>query len=655
MVIPKQLQNPTFRFVLLGKWDVVVKKQGQKPLYKGKAPFEKAWQKNGYKYNDKKLLNHINKGLNYGIIGGYGKLCIVDVDTEELGKQLEQDFDTFTVKTGGGGRHFYFIVEDKISNAVLNDEKGEIRAENYQVVCPPCRHPSGKYYKIHIDKPIKKVTSNFILGLLKPYLRAGGIDLDKEFTDRIEGKDTSRSGLEYRKILALLRTGKSREEIYKEMGAYSKWKESGDAYKTATFEKAENFYLQEQDQIPETPKKTLKPTKKIFTELKDIYKKYLDTTELNYNLLTTWTLGTYFHEQFETFPLITIMARKRSGKTRALKLNSSLSYASDGSISTSVTETFLFRHKEGALFFDEMESISSREKTALRETINAVYKRGNKIVRYAEKKVDGKRQYVEENFYPFYPLALANIYGFGDVLADRSLQIILQRSTKKQTKLVEDFATNPDILNLKDRLSQLDVAIPENIFTSWNEYIEKGKIKEYTELFEKIHETKLEGRPLELFLPMFLIAEKFGVLDVLIKTAEEYMAMQEGEGVDNPDDLLQNFMDKYSVEGFVNSSTILKDFKNSIEEPEEWMNSKWFGRALKRLGLIKRKRLVNGRVQVELNNNTTNTTYTTNTTNTTKSTKQVESVELVELKELVDKNNTINFENSGIKEMVENG
>jgi len=384
------------------------------------------------------------------------------------------------------------------------------------------------------------------------------------------------------------------------------------------------------------------PSKKYFIKTKKIFQKYLDTTELNYTLLTTWTLGTYFHNKFETYPLLLLMARKQSGKTRTLKLISSLAEGSDGSTSTSITETFLFRHQTGSVFFDEMESISSREKTALRETINAVYKKGNKIIRYTEKKVEGKKQYVEESFFPFYPLGLANIYGFGDVLTDRSLQIILQRSSKSQTKLIEDFSTNQEILKLKKELSKLEVRVPKNLFSEWNNFIQKKECDStLINLFKKIEKTKLSGRPLEIFFPLFIIAKYFGVLEELINAAGDYMAQQEGEFVDNIDDLLQNFMDIHQYEGFIPLTTLLSDFKKSLEEPEEWMNSKWFGRALKRLGLIARKRLINGRVQVELNNNTTNSTNTTNTTNSTNTTNNnlVELVELVELKELVEQIN----------------
>lgn len=387
----------------------------------------------------------------------------------------------------------------------------------------------------------------------------------------------------------------------------------------------------------------IKPTKKIFQSTIKVFKKYLDTSELNYILLTAWTLGTYFHSQFETFPLLILNARKQSGKSRTLKLISSLASGSDGSISTSITETFLFRRKGGAVFFDEMESISSKEKNALKETINAVYKKGNKIIRYKEAKGEDGKEYVEEAFYPYYPLGLANIRGYGDVLEDRALQIILQRSNKAQTQLIEDFSTNEEILSLKNTLSRMKAEIPSGIFSEWNKFVEgKEYNPELKEIFESIKSTNLYGRPLEIFLPLFLIGDIFGVLPEIISTSKEYMALREGEFVDNIDDLLNDFIEKSQYQGFVNQSQILSDFKASLEEPEDWMNSKWFGRALKRLGVIQRKRLVNGRVQVELNNNSTNTTNTINpikSTNTTNN--QVELVEKVELKGLVDKGNTL--------------
>ncbi len=381
--------------------------------------------------------------------------------------------------------------------------------------------------------------------------------------------------------------------------------------------------------------KEVKPSIEIFEETKTIFSKYLDTSELNLNLFTIWTIGTYFHSQFETYPILIVTARKQSGKTRVLKLTSSLSHGSDGSVSTSVTDTFLFRHKNGAIFFDEMESLSSKEKTSMRELINSVYKKGNKIVRYKEK----NKEYVEDSFFPFYPLGLANIYGFGDVLSDRSIQIILQRSNKNQTKLIEDFNTNPEILSLKNKLLKLNAEIPKGIFSEWNNYIQnKGCNESLKEVFEAVSKTNLSGRPLELFFPLFIVANIFGILSTIIKCSEEYLAQLEGEYVDNMDDSLQDFMDKQTYFGYINLSIILESFKKSIESPEEWINSKWLGRALKRLGLVENKRRINGRIQVILKNKSINSTNTTNNTNPINSTNYTNSTSnKVDLVDFVDK------------------
>lgn len=406
------------------------------------------------------------------------------------------------------------------------------------------------------------------------------------------------------------------------------------------------FSLKEEDKI--------KPSKELFSEMKQILKKYIDTSEMNYNLLTIWGLGTYFHSQMETFPLLIFLARKRCGKTRTSKLLSALSYGSDGSVSTSVTEAFLFRHKEGTVFFDEMESISSKDKTTLREIINSVYKRGNKIIRYIERKVDGEKRYVEDIFYPFYPLSLANIYGFNDILEDRAIQIILQRSSKKQTKLIEDFTSNPDIITLTKKLKRLDTKLPSGLFTKWNSYIEKGEVEpELKDFFNSINKTGLVGRPFEIFLPLFLVAKQFNVLDLILNCAGEYISLQEGESIDNPDDVVQSFIEAKKYLGFVPISSLLRDFKEYVEEPEDWMNSKWFGRTLKRLGVVQEKRRINGKVQVILNYNSTNTTNSINTTNTTNSTKDVALVDLVDFvdkRELVDKDEKLNISYEKISE-----
>lgn len=69
--IPKQLHDENLRFVKIN--------------HKGKAPFEKDWvNTNNYKYNDEKLINHLEQGGNYGVLTGINDLIVIDADHKDV-------------------------------------------------------------------------------------------------------------------------------------------------------------------------------------------------------------------------------------------------------------------------------------------------------------------------------------------------------------------------------------------------------------------------------------------------------------------------------------------------------------------------------------------------------------------------------------------
>ena len=76
--IPKQLQNPEYRFLRLTN--------------KSKAPIPGiAWKSTTLEHNNIELLNHLEQGGNYGVIGGYGNLCLLDIDDLEISKKLSKE------------------------------------------------------------------------------------------------------------------------------------------------------------------------------------------------------------------------------------------------------------------------------------------------------------------------------------------------------------------------------------------------------------------------------------------------------------------------------------------------------------------------------------------------------------------------------------
>jgi len=245
-MIPKQLQNPEFRFCLIRK--------------QSKAPFEKEWQKNGYQWDNPKLQKHLENNQNYGVIGGYGNLRILDKDK----KELNIDLDTFCVQTGSGGKHYYFLSDYNI-NHVFADDLGELRSDNYQVVGAGSIHPNLKSYKVYKNLPLKNISSEEVLKLIEPYLKKEKIisgkwnkpeeeiKLSQKFNEILEanekikklyhgdfeGYDLSIGG-ELALVCFLIQQDLNKKEIFNIMATakIGRWAERGVSYRNQTYKKA---------------------------------------------------------------------------------------------------------------------------------------------------------------------------------------------------------------------------------------------------------------------------------------------------------------------------------------------------------------------------------------------------------------------------------
>ena len=211
MNIPKQLQNPEFRFVLI--------------KHKDKAPYEMQWQKlRNYHPQHKRLELH--KG-NLGIISGYGGLIIIDIDDLKLINEFDKKTNTFTVKTGSGGRHYYYTCDEHFEKSyyVLGTKQGELRCSNSQVVAPGSTHPNGNKYEVEKDlliQPLSKKEIRLLLGNL---------------LNKVKQQDTSRSGIEWNEVCSMVENGYSFDDVDREMRLmdFSKWVESGMEYKLYTY------------------------------------------------------------------------------------------------------------------------------------------------------------------------------------------------------------------------------------------------------------------------------------------------------------------------------------------------------------------------------------------------------------------------------------
>lgn len=173
--IPHQLANfPGARFILIDKI-----------AGKGKKPKERKWNTDkNYSANEPKLLGHIRGGGNYGMATGLGWLHCFDVDEVERLRELgilDKLPATLTVKTGGGGLHYWYKIEGLKKRTILYDVElkdqdnedqylhlGEIQSMGNYAIGPNCIHHSGNKYEIINDAPIADLDYQLLLDIIKP-------------------------------------------------------------------------------------------------------------------------------------------------------------------------------------------------------------------------------------------------------------------------------------------------------------------------------------------------------------------------------------------------------------------------------------------------------------------------------------------------------
>jgi len=349
-----------------------------------------------------------------------------------------------------------------------------------------------------------------------------------------------------------------------------------------------------------------------YRNIMDILRKYCDLKEEYYNIVTLWIIGTYFHKDFPSYPYLFINAMKGSGKTRLLKIITHLS--NDGQMLNSLTEAVLFR-TTGMLGIDEFEGIQRKGNEALRELLNSAYKEGTKVKRLRKKKtIDGEIQEVEE-FDVYRPIAIANIWGMESVLGDRCVTIILEKSfDKKRVNLIEIFKHENVVIETMKMLKECSLCRCSfsgeyiQVYKEWNNIIINNNTNytnntnntnytNYTQALKSINLTDLTGRELELCFPLFLVALEIEV-DVLKETTltlkDLFSSKKEEEFAENYDISLIDFLSQSLIESdthyFISINRLTKEFKEFLQTNEEWINTKWIGRALKRLNLIIEKR-----------------------------------------------------------------
>ena len=163
ITIPRQLQHPEFRFVLIPRGS--------------KAPCEKHWTTiNNYRFDDPKLRAWLERGGNYGVCCGFGELVGLDADDPLIAECFEQHFGpTFRVRSGSGrGFHDYVVVRGMRAKQVFEHNAkhlGEAQFLGQQLVGPGSVHPSGGLYTVVRDLPILELDCAGFMKAFEGFLR----------------------------------------------------------------------------------------------------------------------------------------------------------------------------------------------------------------------------------------------------------------------------------------------------------------------------------------------------------------------------------------------------------------------------------------------------------------------------------------------------
>ncbi len=340
-----------------------------------------------------------------------------------------------------------------------------------------------------------------------------------------------------------------------------------------------------------------------YKKIKFVLKEWMDMKEEYYCLTSLWMLGTYLHKQFSAYPYLFFWAMKGSGKSRIMNMIAQL--IKNGMMVGIMTEATLFRGAKNHSFcIDENEKTNAKGKENLKLLLFSAYKKGLKVPRMRKVKTPDGEEQVEEFHEVYCPIAMANIWGIDNILADRSLTAIIEKSgDKTKTKLIENFDDDTEFQTIRGGMETLTENMGNNlnyfgdVISKWNSRVkQKAEKTKYDKLFEKIDKTDIDGRDLELFFPLFIIADICGekILDEIIEFSGKVVKQKRQQDVEeNIDVQIYEFVSLYPNTEFVGVSELLLKLRDKLEygeNQEGWLNNKFFGKALRRLNLVSAER-----------------------------------------------------------------
>lgn len=246
----------------------------------------------------------------------------------------------------------------------------------------------------------------------------------------------------------------------------------------------------------------------VFFRVRKTFQAYCDFEDPNtYDYLTAWTIGTYFFPLFNYYPYLHFTGTKEVGKSKTIKLMSLMCW--NGKMSVSLSDASMYRiisEELPTLFLDESENLSDKNHSERRALLLGGFEKGTKATRVES--VNGT--FKVKDYDNYCPRVFGSINKMDDVLASRSVQIVMSRS-------FNDLIKENEVTLLDERFREIRDSLFLAVMTYGNNV--RAMYEETTERPEGI---VFDSREWNLFKPFYTIGQVIGhpeVLDHLIEFA----------------------------------------------------------------------------------------------------------------------------------------
>jgi len=322
----------------------------------------------------------------------------------------------------------------------------------------------------------------------------------------------------------------------------------------------------------------------LYIAIKTAFETYIEFEDSTvYDFLTLWTIGTYFYHLFNAYPYIYVFGMKRTGKTKLLTLLSLLCHNAIFSNNISTASVFrLIQSGRCTLLMDETEKLANPEReTDFRNMLLSGYKKGALVYR------THKDTLKPEPFEVYSPKVIANIKGIEDILEDRCIILIMKRG-KDKTILNNEPQVNSEVWqNIRDMLYIFYLSY----------FHEVSELSEQVNLVGEL----LSERNFELWKPILTMAKFFdeyfkGLYDKILNFAQKKTEEKNIENITEVGEyiLVQTLTSLVKEAQYYKIKEVKELMAKNFDEEQKWLNTRWIGKALRRLGFTQKRRVGTG-------------------------------------------------------------